>query len=142
MLDSALGLPSLFWTEEFQWFFIPWPFAMWPPFGSRLCSFSIIAKDWQFWLEFHLRFIVICQFSLAEWTLVMFFLCYIFRHPSVGCVPGRMFFPSAFAPLAFFLRVQFPVGSVQPWVAVPCGESICVYSPIAVQFPADSDVYF
>ena len=142
MLDSALGLPSLFWTEEFQWFFIPWPFARWPPFGSRLCSFSIVAKDWQFWLEFHLRFIVICQFSLVEWTLVMFFLCYIFRHPSVGCVPGRMFFPSAFAPLAFFLRVQFPVGSVQPWVAVPCGESICVYSPIAVQFPADSDVYF
>ena len=47
--------------------------------------------------------------SLAEWTLVMF-SCYIFRHPSVGCVPGRMFFPSAFAPLAFFLRVQFPVG--------------------------------
>ena len=80
--------------------------------------------------------------SLAEWTLVMFFLCYIFRHPSVGCVPGRMFFPSAFAPLAFFLRVQFPVGSVQPWVAVPCGEPICVYSHIAVQFPADSDVYF
>ena len=48
--------------------------------------------------------------SLAEWTLVMFFLCYIFRHPSVGCVLGRMFFPSAFAPLAFFLRVQFPLG--------------------------------
>ena len=80
--------------------------------------------------------------SLAEWTLVMFFLCYIFRHPSVGCVPGRMFFPSAFAPLAFFLSVQFPMGSVQPWVAVPCGEPICVYSHIAVQFPADSDVYF
>ena len=80
--------------------------------------------------------------SLAEWTLVMFFLCSIFRHPSVGCVLGRMFFPSAFAPLAFFLRVQFPVGSVQPWVAVPCGEPICVYSHIAVQFPADSDVYF
>ena len=80
--------------------------------------------------------------SLAEWTLVMFFLCYIFRHPSVGCVPGRMFFPSAFAPLAFFLRVQFPVGSVQPFVAVPYGEPICVYSHIAVQFPADSDVYF
>ena len=25
---------------------------------------------------------------LAEWTLGMVFLCYIFRHPSVGCVPG------------------------------------------------------
>ena len=80
--------------------------------------------------------------SLAEWTLVMFCLCSMFRHPSVGCVTGRMFFPSSFAPLAFFLRVQFPVGSVQPLVAVPWGETICVYSHIAVQFPADSDVYF
>ena len=59
--------------------------------------------------------------SLAEWTLVMFFLCYMFRHPSVGCVTCRMFFPYAFTPLAFFLRVQFPVGFVQPLVAVSCG---------------------
>ena len=80
--------------------------------------------------------------SLAEWTLVMFFLCSMFRHPSVGCVTCRMFFPSSFAHLAFFLRVQFPVGSVQPLVAVTWGEPICVYSHIAVQFPADSDVYF
>ena len=80
--------------------------------------------------------------SLAEWTLVMFFLCSMFRHPWVGCVTCRMFFPSSFAPLAFFLRVQFPVGSVQPLVAVPWGEPICVYSHIAVQFLADSDVYF
>ena len=80
--------------------------------------------------------------SLAEWTLVMFFLCSMFRHPSVGCVTCRMFFPSSFAPLAFFLRVQFPEGSVQPLVAVSWGEPICVYSHIAVQFPADSDVYF
>ena len=80
--------------------------------------------------------------SLAEWTLVMFFLCSMFRHPSIRCVTCRMFFRSSFAPLAFFLRVQFPVGSVQPLVAVPWGEPICVYSHIAVQFPADSDVYF
>ena len=57
--------------------------------------------------------------SLAEWTLVMCFLCSMFRHPSVGCITCRMFFPSSFAPLAFFLRVQFPEGSVQPLVAVP-----------------------
>ena len=80
--------------------------------------------------------------SLAEWTLVMFFLCSMFHHPSVGCVTCRMFFPSSFTPLAFFLRVQFPVGSVQPLVAVPWGEPICIYNHIAVQFPADSDVYF
>ena len=53
-----------------------------------------------------------------------------------------MFFPSSFAPLAFFLRVQFAVGSVQPLVAVPWGETTCVYSHIAVLFPADSGVYF
>ena len=32
------------------------------PFGSRVCSFSMVAKDWQFLLPFHLRLIVICQF--------------------------------------------------------------------------------
>ena len=64
--------------------------------------------------------------SLAEWTLVMFFLCSMFRHPSVRCVTCRMFFPSSFAPLAFFLRVQFPVGSVQPLVAVPWGGTIAL----------------
>ena len=53
-----------------------------------------------------------------------------------------MFFPSSFAPFAFSLRVQFPEWSVQPLVAVPLGEPISVYSHIAVQFPADSDVYF
>ena len=53
-----------------------------------------------------------------------------------------MFFPSSFAPLAFFLRVQFPEWSVQPLVAIPWGEPISVYSHIAVQFPADSDVSF
>ena len=54
----------------------------------------------------------------------------------------RMFFPSSFAPLTFSLRVQFPEWSVHPLVAVPWGEPSSVYSHIAVQFPADSDVYF
>ena len=40
------------------------------------------------------------------------------------------------------MRVQFPEWPVQPLVAVPWGEPISVYSHIAVQFPADSDVYF
>ena len=84
-----------------------------------------------------------CRFSvsLAEWALVMFYSA-LFRHPSVGCITCRMFFPSSFAPFASSLRVQFPEWSVQPLVAVPWGEPISVYSHIAVQFPADSDVYF
>ena len=79
--------------------------------------------------------------SLAEWHWSCF-LCSMFRHPSVGCITCRMFFPSSFAPLAFSFRVQFPEWSVQPLVAVPWGEPSSVYSHIAVQFPADSDVYF
>ena len=69
-------------------------------------------------------------------------LCSMFRHPLVGCITCRMFFPSSFAPFAFSLRVQFPEWSVQPLIAVLWGEPISVYSHIAVQFPADSDVYF
>ena len=74
--------------------------------------------------------------SLAEWTLVMFSsaLCFVilrFVHHV------RMFFPSSFAPLAFFLWVQFPEWSVQPLVAVPGGEPSSVFSHIAVQFQAD-----
>ena len=80
--------------------------------------------------------------SLAEWTLVMFSSALMFRHPSVGCISCQMFFPSSFAPLTFILRVQFPEWSVQPLVAVPWGEAISIYSHIAVQFQADSDVYF
>ena len=37
------------------------------------------------------------------------------------------------------LRVQLPEWSVQPFVAVPWGEPISIYSHIGVQFPADSD---
>ena len=69
------------------------------------------------------------------------FLCSV--SSSFGWVHhARMFFPSSFAPLAFSLRVQFPEWSVQPLVAVPWGDPNSVYSHIAVQFPADSDVYF
>ena len=40
------------------------------------------------------------------------------------------------------LRVQLPEWSVQPFVAVPWGEPISIYSHIGVQFPADSDGCF
>ena len=53
-----------------------------------------------------------------------------------------MFFPSSFAPFAFSLRVQLPEWSVQPFVVIPWGEPISVYSHIDVQFPADSDGCF
>ena len=62
MVDSAFGSYVLVWNEDFQWSLIPWPFAMWSPFGLRVCSFSIVAKDWQFLLEFHLRLIAVFQF--------------------------------------------------------------------------------
>ena len=86
---------------------------------------------------------VSCRFSvsLAEWALVMFYSA-LFRHPSVGCIMCRMFFPSSFAPFAFPLRVQLPEWSVQPFVAVPWGEPISIYSHIDVQFLADSDGCF
>ena len=91
------------------------------------------------------------SFIFGYWPFISFFgrvgpghvfLCSVFRNPSVGCITCRMFFPSSFAPLAFSLRVQFPEWSVQPLVAVPWGEPSSVYSHIAVQFLADSDVYF
>ena len=40
------------------------------------------------------------------------------------------------------LRAQLPEWSVQPFVAVPWGEPISVYSHIDVQFPVDSDGCF
>ena len=85
-----------------------------------------------------------CHFSvsLAEWALVMFYSALCFVILQLGASHVEMFFPSSFAPFAFSLRVQFPGWSVQPLVAVPWGEPISVYSHIAVQFPADSDVYF
>ena len=81
----CFGSYILVWNEDSHWFFIPWPFAMWSPFGSRVCSFSVIAKDWQFLLEFHLRLMVIGQFFGRVGTGHVF-LCSMFRHPSVGCI--------------------------------------------------------
>ena len=141
MVEFAFGSYVLDWNEDFNWSFIPWPFVMWSPFRSRVCSFSIVVKDWQFLLEFHLQLVAVFSFFSRVGTGHVL-LCSMFRHPSVGCITCRMFFPSSFAPFAFSLRVQFPEWSVQPFVAVPWGEPISVYSYIDVQFPADSDGCF
>ena len=117
MLDSALGLPSLFWPEDFQWFFIPWPFAMWPPFGSRICSFSIVAKDWQFWLEFHLRFIVFVSFFSRVDTGHVFPLFYI--SSSFGWVrPGSNVLPFRSRSFGFLLEGSVSCGVCS---ALGCG---------------------
>ena len=50
--------------------------------------------------------------------------------------------PFLIRSFGFLLEGSVPEWSVQPLVAVPWGEPISVYSHIAVQFPADSDVYF
>ena len=103
--------------------------------------FILDHSEGQFLLEFHLRLMVICQFLWQSGHWSCFPLLYV--SSSFGWVHHvRMFFPSSFAPLAFSLMVQFPEWSVQPLVAVPWGEPISVYSHIAVQFSADSDVYF
>ena len=84
-----------------------------------------------------------CRFSvsLAEWALVMFYsaLCLVILRLGASRVECSS---SSFAPFAFSLRVQLPEWSVQPFVAVPWGEPISVYSHIRVQFPDDSDVCF
>ena len=136
----CFGSYVLVWNKDSHWFFIPWPFAMWSPFGSRVCSFSVVTKDWQFAgvsssVNGHLSVL----WQSGHWSC--FPLLYV--SSSFGWVHHvRMFFPSSFAPWAFSLRVQFPEWSVQPLVAVPSIEPSSVYSHIAVQFPADSDVYF
>ena len=141
MVDSALGLTSWFGTKNSM---VLHSLTLRDVVTLWVVSVFILDRGEGLAVFAGVSFSVYCHLSvsLAEWTLVMFFLCSVFRHPSVRCVTCRMFFPSSFAPLAFFLRVQFPMGSVQPLVAVPWGEPICVYSHIAVQFPADSDVYF
>ena len=87
---------------------------------------------------------VSCRFSvsLAEWALVMCYSALCFVILRLGASGVRMFFPFSFAPFAFSLRVQLPEWSIQPFVAVPRGEPINVYSHIDVQFPADSDGCF
>ena len=140
-MESAFGSYVLDWNEDFNWSFIPWPFAMWPPFGSRVCSFSIVAKDWQFFLEFHLELVAVFSFFSRVGTGHVL-LCSIFRHLSVGCITCRMFSLPHSLLLLSPLRVQLPEWSVQPFVAVPWGEPISIYSHIGVQFPADSDGFF
>ena len=100
MVESAFGSYVLDWNENFNWSFIPWPFAMWSPLGSRVCSFSIVAKDWQLFLKFHLRLVAVFSFFSRVGTGHVL-LCPMFRHPSVGCITCRIFFPSSFAPFAF-----------------------------------------
>ena len=65
------------------------------------------------------------------------FLCSMFRHPSVGCITCEC----SSLPHSL-LEGSVPRWSVQRLVAVPWIEPSSVYSHIAVQFPADSDVYF
>ena len=69
-MDSAFGAYALDRNEGFDWTFIPWSFAMWSPFGSRVCSFSIVTKDWHFFLDIHFG-LVAFSVSLAEWALVL-----------------------------------------------------------------------
>ena len=101
-MESAFGSYVLDWNEDFNWSFIPWPFAMWSPYGSRVCSFSIVPKDWQFFLEFHLGLVAVFSF-FSRVGIGHVLLCSIFRHPSVGCITCRMFFPSSFRSFCFLL---------------------------------------
>ena len=50
--------------------------------------------------------------------------------------------PFLIRSFGFLLEGSVPEWSVQPLVAVPWIEPSSVYSHIAIQFPADSDVYF
>ena len=59
MMDSALGLTSWFGTKTSNGSSFLGPSRCGQPFGSSVCAFSIVAKDWQFLLEFHLQLLVI-----------------------------------------------------------------------------------
>ena len=115
-MDSAFGSYVLVWNKEFQWSFIPWPFVMWSPFGSRVCSFSIVAKDWQFLLGFHLRLNAIFSVSLA---LVMFYsaLCFVIlrlgaSHVECSSLPHLLLWLS---PCGF----SYQSGLFSPWLPYP-----------------------
>ena len=79
--------------------------------------------------------------SLAEWTLVMFSsaLCFVILRLGASLANVLPFLIRSFG---FLLEGSVPKWSVQRLVAVPWIEPSSVYSHIAVQFPADSDVYF
>ena len=78
---------------------------------------------------------------LAEWTLVMFSsaLCFVILRLGASRTNVLSFLIRSFG---FLLEGSIPEWSVQRLVAVPWIEPSRVYSHIAVQVPADSDVYF
>ena len=79
--------------------------------------------------------------SLAEWTLVMFSsaLCFVFLRLGASCANVLPFLIRSFG---FFLEGSVPKWSVQRLVAVSWIELSSIYSHVAIQFPADSDIYF
>ena len=84
-----------------------------------------------------------CHFTvyLAEWTLVMFSSALCFVILRLGASRTNVL-PFLIRSFGFLLEGSVPEWSVQRLVAVPWIEPSSVYSHIAVQFPADSDVYF
>ena len=79
--------------------------------------------------------------SLAEWTLVLFSSALCFVILRLGASRANVL-PFLIRSFGFLLEGSVPEWSVQRLVAVPWIEPSSVYSHIAVQFPADSDVYF
>ena len=79
--------------------------------------------------------------SLAEWTLVMFSSALCFVILRLGASRANVL-PFLIRSFCFLLEGSVPGGSVQHLVAILWIEPSSVYNPIAVQFPADSDVYF
>ena len=140
-MESTFGSYALVLNEDFNWSFIPWPFAMWSPFVSRVCSFSIVTKDWHFSWSFFLGSLPF-SVSFTEWELVM--SSYTLYGVVLRLGTSRVECSSLPHSLLMLspLRVQLPEWSVQPFVAVSWGELISVYSHTGVQFPADSDGFF
>ena len=79
--------------------------------------------------------------SLAEWTLVMFSSALCFVILRLGASRANVL-PFLIRSFGFLLEGSVSKWSIQRLVAVPWIEHSSVYSHIAVQFPADSDVYF
>ena len=78
---------------------------------------------------------------LAEWTLVMISSALCFVILPLGASRTNVL-PFLIRSFGFLLEGSVPEWSVQHLVAVLWIEPSSVYSHIAVQFPADSDVYF
>ena len=79
--------------------------------------------------------------SLAEWTLVLFSSALCFVILRLGASRANVF-PFLIRSFGFLFEGSVPEWSVQRLVAIPWIEPSSIYSHIAVQFPADSDVYF